>query len=105
MTSAVQPPRPSPAFKKTVEMLSNAAKQAAKEAIEAGADGLTDDDAFWRQVERVLGRDRYEPIFEYAGPAVVAAICEREIKSAKKLNFSRALSLRTLREAARRRAA
>lgn len=94
----------SPAIEKACAELAASARKAAEEAIRAGADGLADEEAFWRNVERLLGKDHVLPLFA-KGPKAVAVECAVRITTVRKMDFAKALALRTLREAALRRVA
>jgi hypothetical protein len=101
---------PRPGVRRAIDVVSQAALDAAAqravdEAVAAGADGLEDDGAFWAQVERLLGDKRlvadHAPMHLRAEG--VAVECSHKL-AFRPLEFTRAIALKTLREAAFRRA-
>jgi hypothetical protein len=108
--TAIFPLMPRPGVRRPIDVVSQsaldaAAQRAVDEAVAAGADGLEDDGAFWAQVERLLGEKRlvadHAPMHLRAEG--VAVECSHKL-AFRPLEFTRALALRTLREAAFRRA-
>ena len=75
----------------------NAAKRAVARSIAARADGLDDDGAFWRAVERSLGKEFYAAL-----TGLVADECSRRLRLPR-VEYVQAMGLLTLREAAMRR--